>query len=234
MRILLADDSIEEQFLVRELLRGTSHCIEAVDDGQIAVELFRSRRFDAVLVSVDLPILDGHSTVRMIRQWETDNGLVRVPIIALLPYGSKSGSETQAAGCSGFLIRPIQKEALFDCLERQHWSDLLSQWSGRSSQDRNKRISVTVSPELKELVPGFLEHRRKDLLELREALKAQDFETVRLLGLRLKGKGSGYGFAGISAIGDALERAALAKNVLDIRDAIAELNAYLDRLDVVC
>ncbi len=68
---------------------------------------------------------------------------------------------------------------------------------------------VAVDPDLQDLVPGFLENRRKDAAALDRAAQAKDLSTVRLLGHRMKGDGGGYGFHEISKIGDALEQAAI-------------------------
>jgi len=43
------------------------------------------------------------------------------------------------------------------------------------------RIIVHVDPDLEELVPGFLQHRRNDIATIQEALKQSDFETIRIL-----------------------------------------------------
>ena len=56
---------------------------------------------------------------------------------------------------------------------------------------RAPRILVQIDPDLKEIVPGFLENRRRDLNTLEGCLQQQDLETVRLLGHRMKGDGGG-------------------------------------------
>ena len=95
------------------------------------------------------------------------------------------------------------------------------------------RVMVAVDPDLQDLVPGFLENRRKDAAALDRAAHAKDLNTVRLLGHRMKGDGGGYGFHEISKIGDALERAALKEDWTAIREETADLTAFLAQVDVV-
>src|SRR5687768_3018894 len=96
-----------------------------------------------------------------------------------------------------------------------------------------ERVMVAVDPDLQDLVPGFLENRRKDAAALDRAAHAKDFSTVRLLGHRMKGDGGGYGFQEISRIGNALEQAALREDWSVIQDETAALTGFLDQVDVV-
>jgi HPt (histidine-containing phosphotransfer) domain-containing protein len=94
-------------------------------------------------------------------------------------------------------------------------------------------IVVHIDPEIADLVPGFLENRRKDADTIGEALTHGDFETIQLLGHSMKGAGGSYGFDAITDIGKTLEQAALAKNAEGIKSAIKALSAYLDCVEVV-
>lgn len=95
------------------------------------------------------------------------------------------------------------------------------------------RITVTVDPDLADLIPGFLDNRRKDVNTLRVSLANGDWETISTLGHRMKGAGGGYGFDDISRIGAVIERAATTRDAAETRASIDELESYLGRLDVV-
>ncbi|MFH2133156.1 MAG: Hpt domain-containing protein, partial [bacterium] len=87
--------------------------------------------------------------------------------------------------------------------------------------------------ELADLIPGFLENRRKDIETVRERLAENDFETILLLGHSMKGNGAGYGFDELTEIGREMEQAARDKQPDAIRKTLANLVAYLENLDVV-
>jgi len=94
-------------------------------------------------------------------------------------------------------------------------------------------ITVTIDPDLEEIVPVFMRNRRRDVDTLRGALDESDFKTVRLLGHRMKGDGGGYGFDTISEIGEILEQAAIRKDRPAITQQTDRLDDFLGRVQVV-
>lgn len=101
------------------------------------------------------------------------------------------------------------------------------------SEEQNPRITVNIDPDLSDLVPGYLENRRKDIDAMTAALESGDFETIRVLGHGMKGSGGGYGFDTITEIGRSLERAAKNADAAGIGEQVALLCSYLDRVNIV-
>lgn len=95
------------------------------------------------------------------------------------------------------------------------------------------RIAVIIDPDLADLVPGFLNNRRRDVEKIAALLEVGNFADIRMIGHSMKGAGGGYGFDPISDIGDTIERAALASDSTNIRASIERLADYLARVDVV-
>lgn len=96
-----------------------------------------------------------------------------------------------------------------------------------------KKLTVKVDPDLRELIPGFLANRKKDLGTLREALARRDAAPLQSIGHSLKGVGGGYGFAGLSEIGAEIETAAKAGNLDAVDGLLKRLAEYLDSVEVV-
>ena len=94
-------------------------------------------------------------------------------------------------------------------------------------------ITLYIDPGLEEIVPGFLENRRRDVQALKAALQQSDLAQIRMIGHRMKGDGGGYGFDAISRMGAALEQAAAREDRSAIRRHTAELIDFLDRVTVV-
>jgi HPt (histidine-containing phosphotransfer) domain-containing protein len=90
-----------------------------------------------------------------------------------------------------------------------------------------------VLASLADLVPGFLDGRRRDIDAIATALERSDYDNVRILGHNMKGSGAGYGFNRITEIGTSLEQAAGRRATSEIRAQSAELVRYLDGLHVV-
>ena len=95
------------------------------------------------------------------------------------------------------------------------------------------KIIVRVDPDLEDLIPGFLENRRKDVQSLQGALERGDYETIRVLGHSMKGAGGGYGFDGITDIGRFLEESAKNEDAQEIKNRITELSNYLERIEII-
>jgi HPt (histidine-containing phosphotransfer) domain-containing protein len=94
------------------------------------------------------------------------------------------------------------------------------------------RPHVLVADELRELIPRFLAHRRRELEELRAAIACNDAQTVRRLGHGLKGVGGGYGFDEITRIGGDMERAAGEGRMAAAQSLVRELADYLDSVEI--
>ena len=95
-------------------------------------------------------------------------------------------------------------------------------------------ITVYIDPGLEEIVPGFLENRRRDVQILETALQGNSLAQIQIIGHRMKGDGGGYGFDAISTIGAALEHAAAREDRSGIRRHTDELIDFLTRVTVVC
>ena len=94
-------------------------------------------------------------------------------------------------------------------------------------------ITVYIDPSLEEIVPGFLENRRRDVQTLETALEQNNLAQIHLIGHRMKGDGGGYGFDAISMMGAALEQAAARADRVAIQRYTAELVDFLAHVTVV-
>ena len=114
--LLVEDDSIVAA-VIRGLLESQGHEVTHVVNGLAALAEVAHTDFDAVLLDLDLPGIDGFQVARMLRQRE--NAGQRVPIMAVTAR-STSGDEARArgAGMDGFLRKPLTGEQLADALAR--------------------------------------------------------------------------------------------------------------------
>jgi HPt (histidine-containing phosphotransfer) domain-containing protein len=103
----------------------------------------------------------------------------------------------------------------------------------RPNGNAENGITLYIDQGLEEIVPGFLENRRRDVQTLETSLQESNLAQIQLIGHRMRGDGGGYGFDAISTIGSALEQAAAREDRDAIRRHIAELNDFLDRVTVV-
>lgn len=95
-----------------------------------------------------------------------------------------------------------------------------------------EKIVARVEADLQPLIPGYLENRVKDLAVIQDCLEKGDYESIRRLAHRMKGSGGGYGFDGITAIGAAMEQAAVNNNSKEISRQAQALKDYLNRVEI--
>jgi len=117
LRILLAEDSPDNQTLILAYLKPVAHSIEIAENGSIAVEKYKTQRFDLVLMDVQMPVMDGYAATRAMREWETTQGRPPTPIIALTAHARQEDAEnSRVAGCTAHLTKPIKKATLLSTL----------------------------------------------------------------------------------------------------------------------
>ncbi|MCE5210268.1 MAG: Hpt domain-containing protein [Deltaproteobacteria bacterium] len=95
------------------------------------------------------------------------------------------------------------------------------------------KFAVVVDDELRDLIPGYFENRRQDIVLILSALEQGDFELIRTIGHKMKGSGGGYGFDRITEIGRNIEAAAKDSKRQEILDQTNNLQDYLDCVQVV-
>ena len=101
------------------------------------------------------------------------------------------------------------------------------------NEEHEVRITVRIDSDLEDLIPNYLDKRRRDSEKILSALGRNDLETIRILGHDMKGSGGGYGFNAITEIGTLLENSAKEDDKEGIRRGIEMLGDYLNRVDVV-
>jgi osomolarity two-component system, sensor histidine kinase NIK1 len=89
-QILLAEDNVVNQRLAVRILEKYHHHVTVANNGLEAFEAIKTRRFDAILMDVQMPIMNGFEATAKIREWESENNLNRSPIIALTAHAMVS------------------------------------------------------------------------------------------------------------------------------------------------
>ncbi|NTU91402.1 MAG: response regulator [Chlorobiaceae bacterium] len=115
--ILIAEDNPDNQVLISAFLNDSPHDVDMAVNGSEAVDKFRSRTYDLVLMDIQMPVMDGYEATRRIRSYEKESGADRTPILALTAHATtEERQKCLDAGCDGHLTKPIKKSKLLEAI----------------------------------------------------------------------------------------------------------------------
>ena len=246
-RVLLAEDNEINQEVAREILEGAGVEVEVVGDGASAVAQVLAETYDAVLMDIQMPKLDGFEATEKLRQ---DSRFERLPIIAMTANAMASDRERALrAGMNDHVAKPIDPGKLLRTLNR--W--VSRPGSGSAAIDESAPESpedVVALPELRGIDAGdglkrvggnrtlyrnlLLKFRasQADVVgEVRRALDHEDAATAERLAHTVKGVAGNVGATKLHAAALALETAI--KEGGSSSKCEAELAEFSGELDVV-
>jgi CheY-like chemotaxis protein len=240
LEVLVAEDNPVNRKLVATLLKKRGHRVVGVENGRLAVVAIDSgkRRFDVVLMDLQMPEMGGLDATAAIRARESGSGR-HLPIIALTAHAMRGDRERcLAAGMDGYLSKPIDVAALMTTIER------LGEKADAVRSEPPGSIATSVFDDqaalayaggdrdlLKEVVATFRGSSATYQRRIEEALGQQDAEALRMAAHALKGAIATVGStAGRQAAAD-VEQLARAGDFGKAHAAYASLRTCIARLD---
>jgi two-component system sensor histidine kinase/response regulator len=118
LRLLLAEDNPINQKLAIVLLQKAGYSIDAVETGLQALEKVKANHYNAVLMDIQMPDMDGLEATRQIRTWEKTNGQ-HIPIIAMTAHAlPRDRDRCIEAGMDDYITKPLEPRVLMNALDR--------------------------------------------------------------------------------------------------------------------
>ena len=184
--ILLVEDNPVNQKVARRILEKRGHRVTVVDSGAAAVEVLGQRRYDLVLLDVQMPGMDGIETAAAIRSNERATG-GHVPIVALTAHAMEGDRERcLQAGMDGYLTKPVQSASLFEAIDRLCAAAVPS---GPAVLDRDallERVDGDVE-FLGEIADLFLRDCGKLMARARDAIRRREASQLAFVLHTLRG-----------------------------------------------
>jgi CheY-like chemotaxis protein len=108
VRVLLVDDSSDNQRLFERVLSSAGAKVDVAENGVVAIARSMATSYNVIIMDIRMPMMDGYEATRRIR-----SGGFTGPILALTAHANPGEEERcREAGCSGFYLKPINRLGL--------------------------------------------------------------------------------------------------------------------------
>jgi PAS domain S-box-containing protein len=227
-RVLLVEDTPDSQRLIAYHLRKAGAEVEVASDGGVAYQLAATASragtpFDAVLMDMQMPRIDGYTATRLFRQ-----AGYRGRIIALTAYAMPGDrAKCLHAGCDEYLSKPVDRRTLIqvvsDQLQGRPATPVSAAAAGHTGAaapgpaepdpvDDGPELVSTLGddPDVLPLVEAFVQRLPERVAAMEATLRQRDLAALAVQAHQLKGTAGGYGFPGLSDAAGGLEQAARA------------------------
>ncbi len=120
LRVLAADDNLANQEVLRSILEVQCAHVVVVDGGQAALDALRQERFDAALIDLEMPDMDGYTVVQRVRAGEAGEAARTCRVIAFSAFGrDQVWPRCHEAGFDDFVEKPVNRKMLLATLRRE-------------------------------------------------------------------------------------------------------------------
>ena len=250
-KVLVAEDNLVNQEVARELLELNGLDVDVVPDGQQALMKIRSGSYALVFMDCQMPILDGFSATRAIREHENASGIDRTPVIALTAF-ALSGDRDRCidAGMDDYLEKP------FTDLELRK---ILSKWvptaegtaavskPGPSDPDATAKFAPILSKGalahfekreregrsgiINRIVGGYLEQSEQHIELLRTGVDQKNIEQITFASHALK---SSSATVGAEALADLCRQIEISSKSGNLDEALGRFDDIVSFHSAAC
>ncbi|QDU90459.1 Sensory/regulatory protein RpfC [Pirellulimonas nuda] len=199
--LVVEDDEVNRTACHAALLRLGCEASLA-DSGEAGLRALAESSYDAVLLDIQMPRMDGYETARRLRLREQETGAAPTPIVAFTAHATQLDRQRcLSAGMNGFVVKPVRPILLARELSR-----VLDVGRSQACEPSGPGYDL-------DLVDCFLKHAPNETASLSQAIAKQQPEEVRRLAHLLQGQAANFGHAGCRHALGRLEDAATAKHV---------------------
>ena len=229
MSILLVEDNEHNQILAETYLMKHRAIVDIAANGRIALEMLRKKQYDAILMDIQMPIMDGISTTEVLR----NEMKVETPIIACSAHAMASERlKCKEAGMNEYISKPYTEETLISVLAKfkkptSKKNKLIEDDFGAIIKALEQNISKTYADK----IVGIFRNRLPDEISLLEqAIEERDFKLMEERAHYQSGSMSSLHFKQGYQLAYAAEKAAAELNVEKANESVGKLVAYLHEL----
>lgn len=196
--VLVVEDNNFNKLLIKNILLGWKANVDMADNGQIAVDMLRNKKYDIVLMDIQMPVMDGYQATEYIRHQLTAPQN-EVPIIAVTAHATLTERERcEKSGMNDFVSKPLESEKLFKKMkalienpkfigfDKGEEEQLIKINQDLTDLSYLREISGGSEELMKEMVEIFLTETPDMLQGLTESAQTEDWKTFREIAHKIK------------------------------------------------
>jgi CheY-like chemotaxis protein len=120
MKVLLVEDNLMNQKFAEAILKKAGYEVDIAENGLIGYQFFCKKKYDVILMDIQMPVMDGVESTLKIRGFEKENLLPFTPIIAVTAYALEDDVHRYlGAGINAYLQKPYQPADLIRVIQKQ-------------------------------------------------------------------------------------------------------------------
>ncbi len=189
-RVLVVEDNPVNQAVVKKMLEKAGLTPETANDGIEAMDLLRDEQFDVVLMDCQMPRMDGYEATEAIRDRETRQGLMRMPVIAMTANAMAGDKERcLAVGMDDYLSKPVKPSNLENMLrqwlpmeeivmETKQQPDLAIQAAQAAKRQESKPAASETKRDFKEVAMSSHSVIDNGVLQELYEIMEEDFVSI--------------------------------------------------------
>jgi PAS domain S-box-containing protein len=246
--ILLAEDYPTNQQIVMRHLRSAGYTVDLVENGAQVLHAFMEKTYDLILMDIQMPVMDGYDAAIEIRRFEAEmQGGKRVPIIAMTAHAIKEYiNKCRESGMDDYISKPVRRSDLLAMVDKWTSRTVITKDGQTESpligQNRDSGEKVIMDydealhefcddkPFLQEVMDGFVENVKKQLILIRQAIADGDAAMVGKESHSIKGGSGNLKARELSEIASIMEKLGKEGNLQGLHDTLHKMEEAFERL----
>lgn len=115
-KVLIIEDNENNLYLMRKILQKVGYTVIEARDGATGVELAITKKPNIILLDIQLPVLDGYSVIKKIRENEITKDVIIITVSSYAMEGDKE--KALVAGCNDYIEKPIDPQSFIEILKK--------------------------------------------------------------------------------------------------------------------